>query len=59
MLQRLIQQYIKKKSNVIFLGFPPCGREPCHCIKSLNLSNIDDQKIYDECYKTWFKYKYK
>ena len=56
MLQRLIQQYIKK-SNVIYKGYPPCGREPCHCIKSLNLSNVDDQKIYDECYKTWFKYK--
>ena len=55
MLQKVIKQFMNK-TNIIYKKYPPCGRNPCQCLRYLNLNNKNDIKTYLDCYDTWYNY---
>ena len=58
MIQRIMKHFVKK-TNIIYKGYPPCDRNPCQCLISLDLNDKDSKKMYLICYETWFNWKYK
>jgi hypothetical protein len=52
----LIKQHIKKYILTISNENYSCGRSICHCLTTLDLTNINDYDIYKKCYKTWLDF---
>lgn len=55
----LIKQIFIKPKKIVFLSknrYPQCGREYCYCIKTTNLKDKRNRRMYYECYQMWYKY---
>ena len=55
MYQNIIQQS-RRKTNVIYKNYPPCGRIPCECLLYLDLHRRVEKERYLSCYNSWFHF---
>ena len=54
---RMMYKLFKKQMIPIQkIRYPPCGREYCYCVMTTDLKIRKNQKLYHECYKSWFIY---
>ena len=37
---------------------PPCGRDICICLHTLDMSSHEDIDFYKRCYATWLRFSY-
>ena len=58
MMNKIVKQVFKEinsiiNKSIVNKNFIPCGRDPCYCLKYLDLSDIQNEKYYGSCYRSW------